>query len=236
MRLFTCVALFASCCTTLWAEELTAEVEVEYVRSATIRYVVDTPEGYDEAADEQYPLVLFLHGAGERGDDLSRVKVHGPHSYVKEHSVPVILVSPQCDGRSWWDADALLALVDHLQETYPVDRSRIYVTGLSMGGFGTWAMIQKDPERFAAAVPICGGGAPEEVDGIKDLPIWVFHGDNDAVVPESMSQEMVEALQAAGSDVKYTVYPDTGHDSWTETYNDPEVYEWLLAQRKDSDR
>jgi predicted peptidase len=193
--------------------------------------LVDTPVGFDSNADTKYPLLLFLHGAGERGSELSQVKKHGPHKYVAEHQLPVITVSPQCPDGQWWDAPALVALVDALEKEWPIDTDRIYVTGLSMGGFGTWEMLRLAPHRFAAAAPICGGGNPESVGTFKHVPLWVFHGGKDNVVPLDRSQAMVDALEQQGSQVKFTIYPEAGHDSWTETYNDPKFYEWLLDQR-----
>lgn len=176
--------------------------------------------------------MLFLHGAGESGNDLAKVKSHGPPKLVETKGpFPFILVSPQSPGRGW-NPEVLNALVDSVIKQYRVDKRRVYVTGLSMGGYGTWALAAAYPEKFAALAPICGGGNPADADKLAKLPIWVFHGAKDTTVPFKRSEEMVEALKAAGGHPKFTVYPEAGHDSWTETYANPEFYEWLLAQKR----
>jgi predicted peptidase len=181
---------------------------------------------------KDWPLVVFLHGAGERGDDLEKVKVHGPPKLVEQgKDFPFILVSPQCKQNRWWEPVSLSALIDGVEEKYNVDAKRIYLTGLSMGGFGTWDLASYSPERFAAIAPICGGGdATKTVYTIGDkIPAWVFHGAKDSVVPLVRSKELVDGFKKRGVDVKFTVYPDSGHDSWSETYNNPELYQWMLS-------
>ena len=161
---------------------------------------------------------------------------HGlPRVIERGNRLPFIVASPQCPTGEWWDADALGALVDEVEERHAVDPDRIYVTGLSMGGYGTWRLAQAQPERFAAIAPVCGGGNPTRASAIKHLPIWVFHGAKDEVVRPRESEQMVEALRAAGAtEVRFTVYPEAGHDSWTVTYDNPELYEWFLAHRRRS--
>lgn len=194
-------------------------------------YLLYLPEEYEQ--QESWPLVLFLHGAGERGDDLEKVKVHGPPKLIAAgKSFPFVCVSPQCREDSWWDATQLLALLDEIVRTHNIDEDRIYVTGLSMGGFGTWALAARTPDRFAAIAPICGGGERFHARRIPHLPTWVFHGAKDTTVPLERSQQMVDVLKEEGGNPKFTIYPDAAHDSWTETYNNPEFYEWLLAQRR----
>ncbi len=196
-----------------------------------VRYWLYLPREYD--GQKLFPLVLFLHGAGERGDDLELVKKWGPPKLVAEgKDFPFILVSPQCPTGQWWDVDVLVHLVDALSGKYAVNKERLYVTGLSMGGFGTWALIAKYPHVFAAAVPICGGGNPRTAGAIKHIPIWAFHGAKDNVVPVVRSQEMVDAVNKAGGEARLTVYPDAGHNSWSATYDNPEVYHWLLQQQR----
>ena len=197
-----------------------------------VTYWLYLPEGYGPAGKE-WPLMLFLHGAGERGDDLEKVKVHGPPKLIAEgEHFPFIVVSPQCPKDQWWDIASLDLLLKHVIAECHVDTVRLYLTGLSMGGFGTWAMAAAYPERFAAIVPICGGGDPEQADRLARVPAWVFHGAKDNVVPLARSQEMVDAVKKAGGKVKFTVYPEAGHDSWTETYENPALYRWLLKQRR----
>lgn len=197
-------------------------------------YLLYLPGDYADA-DEPWPLTLFLHGAGERGDDLDLVAKHGPPRLIREgREFPFIVASPQCPADLWWPAEleALSALLDELVMDLNVDRDRVYLTGLSMGGFGTWALAFRQPGRFAALVPICGGGDPLRARRIADVPVWTFHGARDPVVPVEKSQEMIEALKAAGAEPRFTVYPDAEHDSWTATYANAELYDWLLAQRR----
>ncbi len=199
--------------------------------SLALAYLLYLPEGYDGGAD--WPLLLFLHGAGERGSDLAQVAVHGPPRLLREgRALPFIVASPQLPAGQYWHPGALHALLDDLAARYRVDEDRVYVSGLSMGGFGTWALAVDRPARFAAVAPVCGGGDPTAVCGIGALPVWAFHGAQDTVVPIERSEELVAALEACGGDVRFTVYPDAGHDAWTETYANPALYDWLLARRR----
>jgi predicted peptidase len=200
------------------------------------RYLLYLPPGYAEQKRKRWPLVLFLHGAGERGDNLDLVKTHGPPKLVEEgRPFPFLLASPQCPADEWWDIAALGALVEVLTKEYRVDPNRIYLTGISMGGYGTWALAQALPDRFAAIVPVCGGGRPLTAQKIAHVPVWAFHGAKDETVPLRESERMVNALKKAGAKkVRFTVYPDAGHDSWTETYLNDRLYTWLLAQRRRS--
>ena len=200
-----------------------------------------------------YPLVLFLHGSGQRGSDNKAQLKHGAKAILQNAEKlgqPMFVIAPQCPADKTWapyridfkiPADekpknpllnAVLALIEETASKQPVDRDRIYITGLSMGGFGTWDAIESQPKTFAAAIPICGAGDPRTVDRFKDLPIRIFHGDDDKVVPLTGSQRMFDALKEAGSEAKLTIYPGVGHDSWTQTYEDVEVVRWLLAQTK----
>ena len=195
-------------------------------------FLLYLPDGYD-TINQPWPLVLFLHGSGERGNILEMVKKNGPPKLAEfGKSFPFILVSPQCPEDQRWSTDVLDMLLDEMAARYRVDSSRIYVTGLSMGGQGTWDLAIAYPDRFAAIAPICGKVDPGDAAKLKDIPIWVFHGAKDDVVPPEMSENMVNALKAMGSDVKFTLYPDAGHDSWTETYENPEFWEWLLEQHR----
>lgn len=207
-----------------------------------VNYLLFLPQGYDAKAEKRWPLILFLHGAGERGTNLWKVATHGPPKNVTGHpDFPFIVVSPQCPEHQTWSKDALLALLDDITAKYTVDTKRIYLTGLSMGGYGTWDLGLTYPERFAAIVPICGGGemvsvilsSLEKGPALKTLGVWAFHGGKDPVVPLEESQRMVDALKKAGvRDVKLTVYPEAQHDSWTETYKNPQIYDWLLKHER----
>lgn len=200
-------------------------------------YLLYLPEDYDDS--KRYPLILFLHGAGERGDDLDLLKLHGPPKRIANGDhFPFIIVSPQCPENERWSSfwDALVALVDEIIANYAVDEKRVYLTGLSMGGFGTFEVARKYPNRFAAIAPICGG-LPVLVDPamaaqvLIEMPTWVFHGAKDDVVPLEASQVVVDALKAVGNPVTFTVYPDADHDSWTETYDNPALYDWFLQHK-----
>ncbi len=206
--------------------------EREITKIVGCRYLLDLPRGC-AVQERGWPLMLYLHGAGERGDDLELVKKHGPANVAEnQDDFPFILVSPQCPEGRWWGNEILNALIDEITGQHAVDTDRIYLTGISMGGFGTWSLAIEHPERFAAIVPICGGGAPYVADRLKHVPVWAFHGARDDVVPPYESQRMVEAVQAAGGNAKLTIYPEATHDAWTETYNNPELYEWLLRHRR----
>ncbi len=211
----------------------------EIVKTVGADFLLYLPDGY-ESSQERWPLLLFLHGAGERGDDLNRVEKHGPPKLIAEGrwSYPFIVVSPQCPEEDWWSSgrqiDVLTALLDHVESTCRVDKDRIYVTGLSMGGFGSWRLACEHPDRFAALAPICGRGDPYRARAIRHLPVWVFHGAKDEVVPLAASQEMVDALEKAGGKAAFTVYPEAGHDSWSATYDNPALYEWFLSHTRGS--
>ena len=193
-------------------------------------FLLYLPEDYEKK--EHWPLVLFLHGAGERGDDLSLVKKHGPPKLIENgKEFPFIMVAPQCPKGTWWITEDVIALMKHIEEIHNVDRSRVYVTGLSMGGIGTWQVAGAMSDHLAAIVPICGPSDTKVVAKIAKIPTWVFHGGKDPVVKVSHSEEMVKLLKENGGNPKLTIYPEAGHDSWTEAYNNEELFEWLLSQK-----
>jgi pimeloyl-ACP methyl ester carboxylesterase len=197
----------------------------------TVRYWQYLPEGYADR-DEPWPLVIFLHGAGERGDDLAKVTVHGlPKAVRDEMDLPFVGISPQCPAESWWPTmpETLDALLDHALRTYHVDEDRVAVTGLSMGGFGTWAWAADAPDRFAALAPICGGINPIDTLKITHIPQWVVHGVKDPVVPFEMSKFAVDWLRQRGADVRFTVVPDGGHNVWSDVYADQDFWDWLTS-------
>lgn len=226
-------------------------------------YLLFLPKGYDAKAGKQWPLILFLHGAGERGTNIWLVSVHGPPKLVKPVVPPpngetaearadretaskllsenFIVVSPQCPADTRWDNELLLALLDHIIASHKVDTRRVYLTGLSMGGYGTWSLGCRHPDRFAALAPICGGG--ERIDiligsrqrkaALQSIGIWAFHGGKDNVVPPEESENMVNALKKTGvKDIQLTVYPEAGHDSWSAAYSNPKLYEWFLQHQR----
>jgi len=205
--------------------------QTEMTSATHMKYLLYLPD--TEASDNGFPLMLFLHGSGERGDDLELVKTHGPPSFLDDTTdFPFIVASPQCPSGETWNPILLIELINELSGIAFVDTNRIYVTGLSMGGRGTWDLAMAAPERLAAIAPVCASSNTARAFVIKDIPCWVFHGAEDKVVPCLNSDNMVDALKLAGADVKYTKYPDVGHDSWTPTYSNPELYEWMLMQKR----
>jgi predicted peptidase len=206
--------------------------EAEIKVKVKLNYLLALPDDY-EKSDKKFPLLLFLHGAGESGDDLSQVKKHGPPKLIEagKFQLPFIVVSPQSPGRGW-RPEALAALLDEVCAKHRVDKQRVYLTGLSMGGAGTWALAASQPDRFAAIAPICGFGNTRDAEKLKGIATWVFHGAKDPVVPVSRSEEMVAAIKQAGGNPKLTIYPDAEHDSWTQTYENPDFYEWLFEHKR----
>ncbi|MEE2947740.1 MAG: prolyl oligopeptidase family serine peptidase [Verrucomicrobiota bacterium] len=204
-------------------------------KTYSFNYLKYLPDGYD--GKKKFPLLLFLHGAGERGNNLELVARHGPPKLIKNgKKFPFIVISPQCPKDSWWNAHDIVPLLDSLIATHRIDESRIYLTGLSMGGFGTWELGSFYPDRFAAFAPICGRGRWSDEKGytpflMSKKPVWVFHGAKDKVVPLTESERMVGALKQRGGKPRFTIYPEAGHDSWTEAYNNPELYEWFLSHK-----
>lgn len=212
--------------------------ERDYIKTMRLEYLRYLPKTYGTEPGKKWPLIPFLHGAGERGADLELVKVHGIPKVAESLDLPFVCLSPQCPPNHWWSdfLPALDDLVTGAVASLDVDPNRVYLTGLSMGGYGTWHLASTYPNRFAAIAPICGGGAwfygfPEAVCALKNTPTWVFHGAQDNVVNIGESQELVDALKACGGDVAFTIYPEAGHDSWSETYNNPALYEWFLSHR-----
>lgn len=198
-------------------------------------YALHLPSDYHADASKKWPLLLFLHGASERGDDPSMLAAHGPvKQAVQGMELPFVLVAPQCPAYSTWscELDGLYALVDDISTRYRIDEDRTYCSGLSMGGAGTWALAARFPNRFAAVVPICGAWMPEAASRIAKLPVWTFHGEEDFNILIKHTEQVVEALQNMGNNARFTRYPGVGHDSWTQTYDNPEVYAWLLEQRR----
>lgn len=201
-------------------------------------YVLQIPDSYNEKKNTvKWPVIIFLHGMGERGTDLNKVKNAGLAGIAaKDKDFPYILISPQCKaeaGNDWWNNANLDVLYADVLKQYNVDPSRIYLTGLSMGGYGAWTWGQGSPDKFAAIIPICGGGTPSNACVLKNKPIWVFHNVDDGDVNVSNSRDMVDALKKCGSTlVKYTENPTGGHDAWTKAYKDPALFAWLSEQKK----
>jgi len=233
-----------------------------HFRSAKINgsdytYEVYAPPNWTRA--RKWSVILFLHGAGERGD----YPPGPPESVIArffvsyQEKIPAVVVFPRCAaGKVWSDADMEALALQSLEQTieeWNGDRNRLYLTGLSMGGFGTWHLAGKYPEKFAAIAPVCGGirppasfpqlglsqdanPFPEHAARVRHLPIWIFHGADDPIIPVEESRKMFAALQALGADVRYSEYPGVKHDSWNNAYKEPEFMPWLLAHRKKNSR
>lgn len=207
-------------------------------RDGSLNYLLYLPPGYDPQDAKRWPLVLFLHGSSMRGDDINLVKRQGLARLVNQGlEFPFILVSPQCPASQWWTwpelCTALSHVLDEVESQYAVDPERIYVTGLSMGSFGTWSLAIAYPQRFAAISPISGPADElDRLNTISHLPVWAFHGDQDIIVPLQGMVETVKLLKAYGSNVKLTIYPDVGHNAADLSYTDPEWCRWLLSQRR----
>ena len=232
-------------------EEQTIQVE-ENGKPQLFRYRLLRPASVEP--DRRYPLVLFLHGAGERGSDNAAQLKYLP-TWLAEpawrQQFPCFVIAPQCRSEHRWsafnwsdkkssplaaeptaDLAAAIATLEEVCGSEPVDLDRVYLTGLSMGGYGSWELAARMPERFAAVVPICGGGDEAQAAKLVKLPIWCFHGGADRVVPVERSRSMIAAIEAAGGTSKYTEFPGVGHDSWTPAYRDSGLLEWLFAQRR----
>jgi predicted peptidase len=207
-------------------------------QAVTLNYLLYLPPEYDPQRSDRWPLVLFLHGSSMRGDDVNLVKRQGLSRLVHQgQEFPFILVSPQCPSSQWWTWPQLRAALSHLldevESNYAVDPKRIYVTGLSMGGFGTWSLAIAYPQRFAAIAPISGPADDlDRISAIRHLPVWAFHNEQDYIVPLQGMVETVNALEACGGNVKLTIYPGVGHNAADSAYADPELYRWLLSQRR----
>lgn len=213
------------------AKEFHSEVTVK----VGYRYSLYLPQGYAAEGKKRWPLIVFLHGSGERGADLDALTAHGPPKMIAEgHAFPALVASPQAPDHTTWEPHSIKALVDALRKEYHVDENRIYLTGISMGGYGVWDTVMAYPHTFAAAVPICGSAGVKFVaaERIKHIPVWIFHGEDDNVVPVSNSQRIYEALVEAGGTPKLTIYAGVGHDSWTRTYEDSDLWKWLFAQKR----
>lgn len=213
------------------AQEFSARV----VRDVGARYLIYLPANYDPSGGARWPLLLFLHGAGERGADLARVKIHGPPKLLDARpDFPFVVVSPQAEGDSIWSSLALDALLDDVIDRYAIDPDRVYGTGLSMGGYGLWQLAMEFPHRFAAIAPVSAGAVPSGACALRHLPIWVFHGRRDDIVPLDRATQLVDRIRncEGGGDVRLTVYDDAGHDAWTRTYENAELYAWLLQHRR----
>lgn len=209
------------------------------VKTVGAQYLLFLPEEYGRDRRKLWPLIMYLHGGSRRGSEIEKVREYGlPALVEKDRAFPFIVVSPQCpEGEIWTDTDTLIAILDEVSKRYAVDASRVYLTGHSMGGRGTWYLAYKHPERFAAIAPMSGGPVIEAwAARLREMPVWVFHGAKDDLVPLGESETMVKALQSLGNrEVKFTFYPDRDHFI-LDTYENMELYTWFSQHRRSLDQ
>ena len=207
--------------------------QAKVTRVVSGKFLLFLPAGYKAHGKTRYPLLIFLHGSGEAGDDLEKVKVHGPPNFVSSRpDFPFIVASPQSSSSRDFDPVELNLMLDKLLAKLPVDPDRVYLTGLSMGGIWSYGWASLNPQRFAAIAPVCGRWETGDACKLKGMPIWAFHGAKDDAVPIEGDQAMIDAINACGGNAKISVYPDVGHDVWNVAYADPQLYEWLLQHRR----
>lgn len=209
------------------------EQEIQLTKHIKLPYLLHLPLIHPES-NGKLPVILFLHGRDQRGEDLELLKIRGIPKLVEEQpDFPFIVISPQCPSYYIWPSvfDGILAILDEVVRTQQADVTRIYLTGLSMGGYAVWDLAMEYPERFAAIAPVCGAGSEERVPLLRNVPVWAFHGSQDDIVPVNEAEAIIHTLQACGGTAKLTLYPDGGHDAWTETYSNVELYNWFLEHK-----
>ncbi len=204
-------------------------MNIKIEQSDKLKYVIRFPDGYNN--EDRFPVIIFLHGAGTRGDDINVLKNNPYFNIINSNpNFPFITVAPQCSQDTWFDMfEQLKNFARKISSETFVDKSRIYLMGASMGGYGTWQLAMSMPELFAAIVPICGGGMYWNAYRLVNIPVWAFHGAKDTVVCKEESIKMVDAVNKCGGKAKLTIYPENGHDAWCDTYSNPEVFHWLLS-------
>jgi predicted peptidase len=211
---------------------------IQYLENekATLKYILTAPTDFD--GSESLPMIVFLHGAGERGNDLEKIKAHGiPKLFSKNedyNGIRAITISPQCpEERTWYDFKwDVISLIDEVADKYNVDKSKISLCGISMGGFGTWEIALQIPEKLFKIAPICGGGMSWRAWYLRNTPIRVYHGGLDNIVPLCMSEVMVNAIREQGGNVEFTIYEDLYHDCWTRAFEQTDLIAWLAGLEK----
>lgn len=206
--------------------------EQHFTQGPGYHHIVYAPQD-PYVSEKAWPLIIFLHGIGDRGNDLKLVVGQGlPRMLKNRKNFRFLTAAPQCPDKEYWIPSMIDELIPVVAANYKIDEDRIYLTGISMGGYGVWMTAINYPDRFAAIAPICGGGEPGLASAIRNVPVWTFHGAKDPVVPVSETEKMVKALQKAGGSAKFTLYPEGGHDAWTETYGNEALYEWFLSHNR----
>ncbi|MDW9378601.1 prolyl oligopeptidase family serine peptidase [Chryseobacterium sp. JV558] len=214
------------------AQEIKAELNKEIKRQEKISYILDYPQN----TKGNVPLIVFLHGSGERGTNLDLVKAHSPFTYKKLIKEPVAMLAPQCPEGMWWDTVTIYNLIKEIQKKYKIDASRIYLTGLSMGGWGTLKLAMEHPEMFAAVASVC---APTDqvmtanIDKFKDLNMKIFHGGMDDIVLPANAFNFYQKLHPVNPSAELVIFPNDNHNSWDSAYSNPQFYEWMLSKKKE---
>jgi len=232
MRVY-CVSLILLAVFVFQVYAQTPKTPAKELKSKTYRYLLYLPDNYKEKEQKKWPLIIYLHGKSACGNNLDKVRRYGlPFFMDRDMKLEAIVVAPQCpEGKNWVAENWFMPFLDDLRSNYDIDKNRIYLTGMSLGGFGTFSLAIKYPEVFAATAPLCGGGQPTTACPMKDIPTWVFHGDRDEQVPLSRSTEMVNALKKCGGHPKYSILKGQPHDIHR-TYGNMDLYEWMLRQSK----
>lgn len=249
MKFFLCLSLITSL--SILAEVKSSAEIYKDKDGNQLLYRIYTPENL--SSDKKIPIIILLHGAGERGNDNKKQIAHG-FKQIAQYSIqsnnPAIIIAPQCPKAQQWvnvkwntkahdmpekPSDSLKLAIELLNSkisTMPVDKNRVYITGLSMGGYGTWDAISRHPELFAAALPLCGGADTKQAPKLIKMPIWTVHGDKDGAIPVSRSRDIIKAIKDAGGKANYTEHPGVGHNVWSKTYSDKKILAWLFSQKK----
>lgn len=215
----------------MFAQQENGVFVANVAKTVSYQYILQKPL----QSNEKDALIIFLHGSGERGADVDKLKVHGPLKYIQTHELNAYILAPQCPENEIWDTEALSQLIQKVISQNNIDVSRIYLTGLSMGGWGTWNLAFAHPEMFAAVVPICGFVDRTPMLNpcqLKNIPVRIFHGLLDDVVDVRESIDIYKKLKNCNSDIELTIFEDAYHDCWNRVYDNPEIYNWLLAQKK----
>ncbi|MGF1558436.1 MAG: prolyl oligopeptidase family serine peptidase [Flavobacteriaceae bacterium] len=231
--LLLCTLLFQGCAAQTKSHLIDAEMET--ITTEKLSYYLYFPEAYEAEPDEKFPILLFLHGGGESGDTLVAIKRNGPPRLIMQgKQFPFLILAPQNPHqKKWWNTRAVNQLLDSIVANNRVDKKRIYLTGLSRGGSAAWEMAVQYPEKFAALAVVCGMTPVPYASWIdRNMPIWVFHGEEDRSIPISESEAMVDKLKEMGYNVRFTRYPGTGHNSWVKAYTTDELYEWFEVQKR----
>lgn len=204
-------------------------MNIKIEQSDNLQYIIRFPDGYKNG--DKFPVIIYLHGAGSRGNDINILKNTPYFNIINNHlEFPFITVAPQCSQNTWFDMfEQLKGFVFKIYDENFTDKNKIYLMGASMGGYGTWQLAMSLPEIFAAIVPICGGGMYWNASRLVNVPIWAFHGAKDTIVLKEESIKLVDAVNKCGGKAKLTIYPENGHDAWSDTYNSQEVFRWLLS-------